>query len=86
MLGIALDGVGNKAGVDAVYKATGAKFPILSANLGHFAASYQALTGEAPMGAPTFMLFNPKDKLVGLNPGPLRIKALKRFIDQKSVA
>lgn len=83
VLGIALDGANNGAAVDAFYARTGAKFPTLLADLSVYRGSYRTITGEELKGTPTFMLYNPEGRLVGLNLGPMRVEALERFIDRK---
>ena len=84
VLGIALDGVGQREAIASFMTRTNTTFPTLVANLGEFAAPYEALAKERLIGTPTFMLFDPKGKLVGLNPGPMRPEALDAFIARRS--
>ncbi|MEM7250287.1 MAG: TlpA disulfide reductase family protein [Pseudomonadota bacterium] len=45
---------------------------------------YESSAGESFMGTPTFWLFSPEGKLIGINPGPLKIASLKRFVARKT--
>lgn len=84
VVGIALDGEGSGEQVAAFGRDYDMRFPTLIGDLVSLASAYQGLTEESLRGTPTFMLFNPDGVLQGINPGPLRPKAVLEYIKRKS--
>lgn len=84
VLGIAIDGMKNIDAIKANVESQKTSFPSLVGELVVVASSYQGMTQESLRGTPTYLLFNPKGKLVGNNPGPMRIDALEQFMARKS--
>lgn len=84
VVGIAIDGMENIDAVRANVKSQVTSFPSFVGELVIVASHYLGMTQESLRGTPTYLLFNPDGKLVGNNPGPMRIEALEQFIGRKS--
>lgn len=84
ILGISLDG---QAGIDnaedflAEYDV---KFPTIITNYVEMNIWMQKAIGESLMGTPTFILFDPKGKLVAAQPGIVSVASLEKFITDNS--
>ena len=83
LLGVALDGYGEKKAIEDTMKRWSMRFPTLIADLGLFAFNYKLQTGEQLLGTPTFLVYTPKGKLVANNPGPMRTSALVDYIAKR---
>ena len=85
ILGVTLDG---QAGIDdaedflAEYDV---KFPTIVTNYVEMNIWMQKAIGESLMGTPTFILFDPKGKLVAAQPGIVSVASLEKFITGNSV-
>lgn len=84
VIGVALDGYENKADIENFIERFPTNFPNLIADLNADALNYQAATGEALRGTPTFLLYSPKGELLANNPGPMRISALESYMAKNS--
>lgn len=84
VIGVALDGFDKKPDIDNFIKRFPTSFPNLIADIGVDAINYQAATGEALRGTPTFLLYSPKGELRANNPGPMKISALESYMAKNS--
>lgn len=80
VVGVAIDGMANKAAIQAYVYEHSPSFPTLVAELPVLAMNYYAVTEENFRGTPTYWLFSPKGELLGNNPGPLRVEAIEAFM------
>ncbi len=83
LLGVSIDGAGRHAEVARWMKHHQMGFPSLLGELSGIGAYFAAAAGEPFRGTPTFMIFDPRGQLVGLNAGPVRIQAVRDFIARK---
>ncbi|MCH9669882.1 MAG: TlpA family protein disulfide reductase [Gammaproteobacteria bacterium] len=82
--GVALDGTRNVANVRRYIRDHSVTFDNYVTDPLQMRAEYEAAASESILGTPTFWLYSPEGKLVGINPGPLKIASLKKFIARKS--
>lgn len=59
-------------------------FPTLFSTLNEFDRYLKNVAGEGLTGTPTFLIFNPKGKLVGMQNGNVSPVTLRRFISKKN--
>lgn len=83
LLGVSIDGPAMHPQVAGWMQDHGMGFPTLLGDLASIASYFSAATQEAFRGTPTFMIFNPRGQLVGVNAGPIRVQAVKDFIARK---
>ncbi len=81
VVGVVIDGLDKKKAIEDSMRRNPMSFPTLVAELGLLSMNYQIAAGEPFRGTPTYWLFNPSGELVGVNPGPLRIQAIEKFIE-----
>lgn len=84
LVGVTLDGqegIGDAEDFIAEYDI---KFPTIVTNFVEMNIWMQRSTGESLMGTPTFILFDPKGKLVAAQPGIVSVESLEKFIAQNS--
>jgi peroxiredoxin len=86
ILGVSIDGPGMRTEAARWMKHHQMRFPSLIGELSWIAAYFAAATEEPFLGTPTFMIFDPRGRLVGVNAGPVRIQAVKDFIARKQRA
>jgi peroxiredoxin len=84
VLGISLDGQAKLKDAKDFVKRHAIKFPNLIDEPQHIAKMYQDLTGEAWIGTPTFMVYNPKGELLGSQIGAVPTKVIESFIASES--
>ncbi len=84
ILGIALDGQKGIADAKAFIKEFDIKFKNFISNPIEASAWMEKIAGEPLIGTPTFMLFNPKGKLVAAQPGMVPTASLEKFIKENS--
>jgi hypothetical protein len=84
IVGITLDGQEGIANANAFIKQFDIKFKNLVSNPIEVNAWMMETVGEGLIGTPTFILFNPKGKLVAAQPGPVSPKSLETFIKENS--
>jgi len=60
------------------------KFPTILSNSVEMNIWMQQNIGESLFGTPTFIIFDPKGKLVAAQPGPVAISSLEKFITLNS--
>lgn len=84
--GISIDGQEGKAQAQAFVKQNSLKFPNLLSDLSEMNAYLNKAAGESLYGTPTMLVFNPKGKLIAVQPGPVTADELAAFIkkEQKS--
>ncbi|MFT5708243.1 MAG: thiol-disulfide isomerase/thioredoxin [Oceanospirillaceae bacterium] len=80
VIGVSIDGQKKKGLAQQFMRETGMKFPSFIAELPVMAINFQQLTGSSFRGTPTFILYNPRGEIVGVQAGPVRIEALENFI------
>ncbi|MGV6858128.1 MAG: TlpA family protein disulfide reductase [bacterium] len=80
VIGVVIDGPGAKEAIRKSLIRYPVSFPTYVADLGLLALNYEIATGEPFRGTPTYWLLDPNGKLVGVNPGPLRVEAIEKFI------
>lgn len=84
LLSISLDGQrGSKAAEDFVTEFD-MKFPTILSNAIEMNVWMQQNLGESLIGTPTFIIFDPKGKLVAAQPGPVKTASLEKFITLNS--
>lgn len=84
LLGVALDGQPGKAAAKSMIDEFGIPFKTILSNPIELNAWMELNAEESLVGTPTFMIFDPKGKLVALQPGILPVKSLENFINSKS--
>jgi len=80
VFGIALDG---RSGIDDVHSYLAqhpATFPNYVGELSVVALSFLEVAQEQFRGTPTYVLFGPTGEVKGVNPGPVSLEALEKFI------
>ncbi len=87
VLGIAVDGLYNRAGVDGFIASHDMqRIPQLMDNGGGVAALFLRELGEQWIGGtPTYFLFDPEGGIAGFNYGPVRKDALEEFLRGRGV-
>lgn len=83
VLGVSIDGVQQQDSVARWMKRHGMHFASLLGPLPDIAAYYSSVTAEQFLGTPTFLIFDRAGELVGVNPGPVRIQAVRDFINRR---
>jgi len=86
MLGISLDGMAKLKEAKEFIQRHKVKFPNLLDDPENIARMYQELTGDQWVGTPTFMVYNPKGKLLGAQVGAVPTSILEDFIKRESAA
>ncbi len=84
LLGVALDGQSGKADAQAMIDEYGIPFKNILSNAIEINAWMELNAQESLVGTPTFMIFNPKGKLMALQAGILPVASLEKFISAKS--
>lgn len=84
VFGISLDGKQDLKKVNQYIVDHKPTFRNFVGELRRVASDYQSLTGESFRGTPTYLLFNPRGELEGVNPGPITVRALEKFIAKKN--
>lgn len=84
ILGITLDGQDGIENSKAFIKEFGIKFQNIVSNPIEVNAWMMESIGEPLIGTPTFILFDPKGKLVAAQPGLVSTKSLETFIKENS--
>jgi thiol-disulfide isomerase/thioredoxin len=84
ILGVALDGQAGLNNANAFVKEFGVKFKNIVSNPIEMNAWMMENVGEGLVGTPTFILFDPKGKLVAAQPGMIATKSLETFIKENS--
>ncbi len=84
VVGISVDGRGNLAGANRFIDRHGPTYPNFVGELAIVAVNYQLLTEEAFRGTPSYLLFNPNNKLMAAQAGLISKEALFGFIDKNS--
>ncbi len=80
VFGIAIDGKRNRKTVVKYLAEHKPTFPNSIGEISSVAQDFRHLAGEAFRGTPTYLLYNPKGDLKGVNPGPVSIKAIEKFM------
>ena len=83
VLGVSIDGAGMREEVAAWMARHQMRFPTLLGDLAQVAGYFSAATGEPFRGTPSFLMFDPRGRLVGVNVGPVRVQAVREFIARK---
>ncbi len=84
LLGVSIDGTDQRPAVARWMQRHQMRFPTLLGDLRGIAAYFEAAAREPFRGTPTFMIFDPRGRLVGVNAGPVRAKAVRDFIARKA--
>ena len=84
LLGISLDGQRGKADAEAMIKEYGIPFKTVMSNPIEVNAWMEQVAKEGLVGTPTFMIFDPKGELVGMQAGQLPVKSMEKFIRSRS--
>ena len=82
MLGISIDGAGNKKGALAFIKKHGVTFPNLIGDPGRVAELFLKLTGVDLTGTPAIMIYSPSGKLLAAQLGAVPTFLIDNFINQ----
>ncbi len=86
VIGIALDGPSNLDDVQRYVKKHDVSFPTyVVPDINFFAVQYAATALEDLAGTPTYLIYNPDGKLLGVNPGPVSEGAFERFIERNTL-
>lgn len=83
-VGISVDGRNNLAGANRFIDRHDPSYPNFVGELSIIAVNFQLLTEEAFRGTPSYLLFNPENKLMAAQAGLISKEALFGFIDSKS--
>jgi len=84
IIGITLDGQKGISDVKSFIKDFDLKFKTIVSNPIEVNAWMERIAGEPLIGTPTFMLFDPKGKLVAAQPGIVPTASLETFIKENS--
>ena len=84
ILGISLDGQKGIVNAKAFIKEFDIKFKNFISNPIEVNIWMEKIASESLIGTPTFMIFNPKGKLVAAQPGIVLSASLERFIKENS--
>jgi len=84
IVGISLDGQAGKAAAKSMIKEYKMPFKNILSNPIEINAWMELKAQEGLIGTPTFMIFDPKGKLVALQPGQLPVTSIEKFIKSKS--
>lgn len=84
VLGLSLDGVGNKAKAEEFINNHDLSFPSLIGEPENIMLYYQIQTGSSFVGTPTFMIFNPQGKLLAAQAGAVPPELIEKFIAGKN--
>lgn len=84
IIGISLDGQAGKAAAKSMIKEYAMPFKNILSNPIEVNAWMEQVAEEGLRGTPTFMIFDPKGKLVALQPGQLPVTSIEKFIKSKS--
>jgi thiol-disulfide isomerase/thioredoxin len=84
IVGITLDGQEGIANAKSFIKDFDIKFKTIVSNPIEVNAWMQEVVGEGLIGTPTFILFDPKGKVVAAQPGMVPIASLETFIKENS--
>lgn len=82
--GISIDGQAGKAEAQAFVKQYSLNFPNLLSELSEINTYLNKAAGENLYGTPTMLVFNPKGKLIAVQPGPVTADELTAFIKKES--
>jgi len=80
VVGIALDGYDNIDAVRAYVARKPFSFPSVVGEVEIVSGAFEAATGEAFTGTPSYLLFNPARQLVAARSGTLTREALEKFM------
>jgi len=80
VVGIALDGMENFAGIDKLIKHHNPSYPNLVVFTDVFGRQYKELTGKKFRATPTYLLFSPDGKLAGSRAGKIELSLLQSVI------
>jgi len=86
LLGVSIDGPDMRHQVARWMTQHQMGFPTLLGDLAEIGAYFTSATQEPFRGTPTFMVFDPTGRVVGVNAGAVRPEAVKSFIDRKRSA
>ena len=84
VVGISVDGRGGLAGANRFLKRHGPTYPNFVGELSIVAVNFQLLTEAAFRGTPSYLLFDPNNKLMAAQAGLISKEALFGFIDKNS--
>jgi len=84
IVGISLDGQAGKSDAKSMIKEYDMSFKNILSNPIEINAWMELNAKEGLRGTPTFMIFDPKGKLVALQPGQLPVDSIEKFIKSKS--
>ncbi|MBD3619732.1 MAG: TlpA family protein disulfide reductase [Chromatiales bacterium] len=82
VLGISIDGPAAVADAKAFVERHQVQFPNLIGDPAEVAMRYRQLTGNAFVGTPSFLLFDPQGQLRGYQAGMMPAEVVERFIDE----
>ena len=84
VIGVSIDGPDNLDVVKKYLKENDLSYPNYVTDVLGASFSYAGIAQNQFVGTPTYLLFNPEGKLLGDNPGPMRLEALEAFIERNS--
>jgi len=84
VLGISIDGQERKAAAEQFIARHNVNFPNLIGEPGEVAAWYQRLTGDAFVGTPTFLFYDPRGELVARQVGAVPTELIEKFMQQQA--
>lgn len=85
VLGIALDGMENKAGIDLLIKKHNPSYPNLVVFTDVFARQFRELTGQDFRATPTYLLFTPEGEMAGVRAGPIDRELIEGVVAAEAV-
>lgn len=83
VIGVSLDGRAGMAKVRQYEDEVKPSFPSLVGDVYEVASFYTAVAEETFRGTPSYVLFDPDGVITAAQAGPIRIDALKSFIERK---
>ena len=84
ILGISLDGLRGIEDAEDFISEYDVKFPTILTNFVEMNIWMERSIGESLRGTPTFILFDPKGRLVAAQPGIVSVASLEKFITENS--
>jgi peroxiredoxin len=86
MLGVSIDGTAKKDDAKDFISRHKVNFPSLIGEPEQVASMYKKLTGTEWIGTPTFMVYDPKGKLIGAQTGAVPTDVIESFIKRETPA
>lgn len=85
MVGVSVDGLGHKSDAQAFMDRYLVDYPNLIGEPQEVAAMYTRLTGERWVGTPSFLIYDPRGKLVAAQVGAVPVPLIEKFMREHAL-